>query len=228
MIMPINPIPQPIGELLAERLHQPVKQPIPKDRLQRRFNGICHRLSRIEGLTLEPWHVFYRVIGAAAHLGIASENPAWIRPKQAIILFGPVGCGKTTLFRRAFANNFDVPIISAAKVMTDFEDYPDSFAADRRNWSTTDLILDDLAAERRTVKRFGSTFGLAEWLNWRYDCYQRHGALTYITTNAHNRRELDDLYGERVVSRLKEMCAPLVYDHADRRAGSPSPATQKD
>lgn len=208
------------NELIASVIGTPAEEKpqtneIPVERLVRRRNGILYRLKEIEQLELNPLEVFVKVATHAARLQLTMENDLK-RPKQGFILFGGVGCGKTTLVRRAFAKS-RLPFFSALRILSDAAEYADSFRADRRMFSGSDLILDDLGAERADVKRYGTTLDLTDWLSWRYDCYQRRGVLTFITTNAASGKEIEQRYGARIASRIQEMCEVIRYDHTDRR-----------
>lgn len=64
--------------------------------------------------------------------------------------------------------------------------------------------FDDLGVENN-LKFYGNECNvMAEILLSRYDLFISHGMLTHITTNL-NSSEIEDLYGNRVRSRLRSM-----------------------
>ena len=78
-----------------------------------------------------------------------------------------------------------------------------------------DLIIDDLGAEPRMAIHYGQRFfPLQEMLMRRYVAFPQ--AKTYITTNL-TMDEIGHEYGERVRSRLEEMCDVIVMRGGDRR-----------
>ena len=190
------------------------KPTIPEELLTKTRRDIARRL-KAEGLEINPPEVFRDVCTHAAALGLSTFG-GYQRPRKGFILFGSVGCGKTTLVKRAFKNT-RIPFLSAIRVIQDGIEYSDSFAVDRRELSRRDLILDDLGAEPQGAHRFGNPINLAEWLTWRYDVFQRFGSLTFITTNLENGEAIAGLYGERIFSRIQEMTEPILYNHPDRR-----------
>lgn len=189
-------------------------KPIPEELLTKTRRDIARRL-KAEGLEINPPEVFRDVCTHAAALGLSTFG-GFQRPLKGFILFGGVGCGKTTLVRKAFRNT-RIPFLSAIRVIQDGIEYADSFAVDRRELSRRDLILDDLGAEPQGVHRFGNPISLVEWLTWRYEVFKRFGSLTYFTANARSGSDLEDLYGGRIISRIKEMAEAIPYDHPDRR-----------
>ena len=80
-----------------------------------------------------------------------------------------------------------------------------------------DLFIDDVGLERLSIKYFGTEVNIiAEILLTRYDLYTDKGILTYATTNL-TPRELEDAYGDRIRSRLKQMFNDVVLEGKDRR-----------
>lgn len=71
------------------------------------------------------------------------------------------------------------------------------------------LFLDDLGAENTTDFAREHFFSILD-----IRCQKK--LPTFVTTNL-NMNELKEKYGERVVSRLKEMCVPLTIKGSDKR-----------
>lgn len=168
-----------------------------------------------KGLTVDDLEVFDLFASFRAAY-VLSERGKIPRPARGIILFGPVGCGKTSLVQAAlFQIGFEY--VEATTIIEEYRQYGEgSFITDKERWSNKDLILDDLGAEQNAVV-FGNKFSLAEWLEWRYRCFKRFGALTVITTNLQNRQKIAEQYDDRIRSRILEMCDAVKYRHSDRR-----------
>lgn len=135
-----------------------------------------------------------------------------IQLNKGILLSGPVGCGKTSLMSilRLF-----LPIDSRY-VMKSCRDVSFEFIREgyeviirySRNSFNHDkprvYCFDDLGTEKN-LKYFGNECNvLAEILLSRYDIFVSCGMITHITTNL-NSTEIENLYGIRVRSRMREM-----------------------
>ncbi len=78
------------------------------------------------------------------------------------------------------------------------------------------LCIDDLGAERDSVKYFGNDENvMSTVLSARYNLFQK-GILTHVTTNL-NQTRLVERYGDRLYSRFKEMFNIIILDGEDRR-----------
>ena len=135
-----------------------------------------------------------------------------IQLNKGILLSGPVGCGKTSLMSilRFFLS------IDSRYVMKSCRDVSFEFIREgyeviirySRNSFNHDkprvYCFDDLGTENN-LKYFGNECNvLAEILLSRYDFFVSRGMITHITTNL-NSTEIEDLYGIRVRSRMREM-----------------------
>jgi len=153
-------------------------------------------------------------------------NKLGIDLDKGIALTGPIGCGKTSLMRlmKLVAlpeRNFT---IKPTRNVT-FEFIEDGYKVIHRysDLSFTDhgpktYCFDDLGAER-ALKYFGNECNvLAEVILSRYDYYTHSHMLTHITTNL-SATELEDSYGPRVRSRLREMfnLYSFPYPSPDKR-----------
>jgi len=143
---------------------------------------------------------------------------------KGVILAGPVGCGKTSLFRlfHLFSRNevlkckfkthtcrevsFEYAI-SGIQTILDYS--KGSFSAYDKTKPLTKLF-DDLGTER-SIKHFGTEMNImTEILISRYEYFISHNMRTYITTNL-GAKEIGEIYGERVQSRLREMCNFITF-----------------
>ncbi len=151
--------------------------------------------------------------------------------QKGIILYGPIGCGKTSLMR-LFQTNFHNSFIvrSCREVADDYsdKDFGGSAALDyysnlveiypSQNYGQTQagFCFDDLGTEN-IKKHFGNEINALEnvLLN-RYD--KRLFKKTHLTTNL-NADGINEVYGSRVRSRLREMCNLISFEEnaSDRR-----------
>lgn len=142
---------------------------------------------------------------------------------KGILLSGPIGCGKTTLFR--LMQNFPTKrksfgIISTRQIVSEFmqsgyevlEKYSrGNFSHEIRTPKT--YCFDDLGTET-TSKYFGNDCNvMAEILLTRYDLFKEKGILTHITTNL-SAPEIESQYGNRLRSRMREMFNLFGYEES--------------
>ncbi len=138
--------------------------------------------------------------------------------KPGLMLRGYVGVGKTTMLF-ALARVFDVlekqtiRIVDARKIATLAKDSKTDF----ETLTTTKMLgIDDLGTEPLTVKSYGNEITpVVELLTERYN----KRLFTVITTNLAKKivdgREVDELqeiYGDRLFDRFREMFNTISYD----------------
>jgi DNA replication protein DnaC len=140
---------------------------------------------------------------------------------RGLWLYGSSGTGKTTLAmlvsRIALESGHSVAIYSLPKLLSrirrtfDAETGEQSYSELFERLATVDLLhIDDLGAENRTEWVLEQLYAL---VNERYESQRS----LVVTTNLEE-HELEDQIGERVVSRLVEMCGdPLPLFDEDRR-----------
>ena len=135
---------------------------------------------------------------------------------KGVILTGPIGCGKTSLMNLV---KFIRPpeeqhlMISTRRISFEFnkdgfetiEKYStQAFKPSAGDWLPKRYCFDDLGLEKN-IKYFGNECNvMAEILLSRYDLFISHNMLTFATTNL-NSSEIEEIYGNRVRSRLREM-----------------------
>lgn len=129
-----------------------------------------------------------------------------------IMLTGPIGCGKTTLMNliRYLTGNKNRYIMKSTRDVT-FEFIQDGYEVIHRysrgklyNTEYRNFCFDDLGTENN-IKYFGNECNvMAEILLSRYDLFVSKKLVTHITTNL-SATELEQTYGNRLRSRLREM-----------------------
>lgn len=131
---------------------------------------------------------------------------------KGILLSGPVGCGKTSLMkllRHIVPHRKPYEVIPTRNITFAFnnigyktiEDY-----GDKRFY-----CFDDLGVEP-TGRHFGKDCNvLGEILLSRYDLFLNHKILTHATTNL-NAQELEERYGNRVRSRMRQLFNLVAFD----------------
>jgi hypothetical protein len=138
---------------------------------------------------------------------------------KGILLSGPVGCGKTSLMMLMTTipgpeRNF---ILHGSRNIS-FEFMEEGYAVIQRysrlsyySHKPKTYCFDDVGTERN-LKYFGNECNvIGEILLSRYDEYISHGMLTHLTTNL-SADELEEYYGDRVRSRLRQQLNLFTFD----------------
>tara|TARA_R110000868_G_scaffold71713_2_gene209684 strand:- start:12037 stop:12699 length:663 start_codon:yes stop_codon:yes gene_type:complete len=131
---------------------------------------------------------------------------------KGILLSGPVGCGKTSLMkllRHIVPNQKYYEVIPSRNIVFAFNHIGYKIIEDYGDKSF--YCFDDLG-----VEPMGSHFGqechvLGEILLSRYDLLLKHKIKTHATTNL-NAKELEERYGSRVRSRMRELFNLIAFD----------------
>ncbi len=138
---------------------------------------------------------------------------------KGIILTGPVGCGKTSimhLIKPFVPGKYDYKIKSAREVSFEFakQGYNalNLYTQKSNNQNRlSGFCFDDLGAEQQ-IKHFGNDCNvMAEILISRYEQFIENGTVTHITTNL-SASEIENLYGNRVRSRLRQMFNLVAFN----------------
>ena len=144
---------------------------------------------------------------------------------KGILLSGPIGCGKTTLFKILRNCNFpqgNYGIVSTRQVVSEFmregyeilEKYSNGIPYNNQQ-KPRYLCFDDLGIETSS-KYFGNDCNvMAEILLTRYDLFKEKGIITHITTNL-SATEIQSQYGNRLRSRMREMFNLFGYEESSR------------
>lgn len=140
---------------------------------------------------------------------------------KGILLTGPVGCGKTTIMRaftRLLPKGIQFGIKACREITFELEEegtkvigrYSKTWEA-RQYSIAKPYCFDDLGVEQ-TANWYGKEYNvMAEIIQSRYDYLLQRGLLTHFTTNL-NAKEIEDIYGPRIRSRLNEMVNLISFD----------------
>ena len=140
---------------------------------------------------------------------------------KGILLSGPIGCGKTTLFKILRSCNFPASkygIVSTRHIVSEFMQSGYEILEKYSNGNLSHDIrtpkaycFDDLGTET-TSKYFGNDCNvMAEILLTRYDLFVEKGIITHLTTNL-SATEIESQYGNRLRSRMREMFNLFGYE----------------
>jgi len=189
---------------------------------------LTHFAAQVPGFQLDAHNEpIYRRLLAYFTADEATQAALDLDPGKGILLLGPVGCGKTAALR-CFERNARAPyrIVPARDVARRFltegfavldrygaqafssRSYGSGHGPDHRHPLT--YCFDDLGVEQN-ARLYGNECNvLAEILLDRYDRFVTHRMRTHLTSNL-NAPELETLYGDRLRSRLREMCNVLSF-----------------
>lgn len=150
-------------------------------------------------------------------------NEENIQLNKGILLSGPVGCGKTSLMQlmKYFSNNEQAVYVVKPCREVSFEFNKDGYEVmnryGRASFSKSGhtevpryYCFDDLGTENN-LKYFGNECNvMAEVLLTRYDLFISRQLKTHLTTNL-SASEIEKMYGNRVRSRLRELCNLIAF-----------------
>lgn len=156
----------------------------------------------------------------------AADHPevlAWLtealnKPEDApsLLLVGPTGTGKTwqaygALRRLTTTHGGDWLAIREADLFSNLRPRPDlNTAAELKRYRQADLLLiDDIGTAKTSEWTEGITYDLI-------DDRWREARLSIFTTNVRP-ADLREILGDRIASRLSQICTVVVLDGPDRR-----------
>lgn len=142
-----------------------------------------------------------------------------INLNKGILLSGPVGCGKTSLmnlmkYLTPTEHKFSVKPcrdISFEFIQDGYQIIHKYSKGKLYESEPKTICFDDLGIENN-LKYYGNECNvMAEILLSRYDIFITKKILTHLTTNL-SASEIETNYGNRVRSRLRELCNLIAYD----------------
>lgn len=144
---------------------------------------------------------------------------------KGILLMGNVGSGKSRRMEQ-LATMLDCSFKSAEtfgeawREMGEDFDFQQYCGCSKPRWDVVpkhwnDLIIDDIGTEEKIYNCYGNSCDvMSRVIMERYKVFPEWK--THFSTNL-NREQLLERYGERVYSRLNEMCLFVKLNHGDRR-----------
>lgn len=149
--------------------------------------------------------------------------------EKGIMLIGNVGTGKTEMLRMMGSYLKFLGVTGTQFRIESVPDIADRFSIKGRevfdvirkgNWMFDELcFLNEKTGrpDREIAINFGDKILIGEKLIYdRYAEFKENGWRSHFTTNA-SLQQIKDIYGNRVYSRLMEMCNVFVYSGKDRR-----------
>ncbi len=135
-----------------------------------------------------------------------------IDPNKGILLSGPVGCGKTSLMkllRHIVPHQKSYVLIPARNITFAFNNI--GYKTIQEYGNSNFYCFDDLGIEA-TGRHFGKDCNvMGEILLSRYDLFLQRKIRTHATTNL-NAQELEERYGNRVRSRMRQLFNLIAFD----------------
>jgi len=168
----------------------------------------------------EDYEVIYKLL-AYLLKDEAGANKYNLSFRKGILLSGPVGCGKTSLMNiLKFVQKPEERFLIKPCRDISFEFIQDGYAVIQKyskqsfkNDQPRTWCFDDLGTENN-LKYYGNDCNvMAEILLSRYDLFVSRQMQTHLTTNLSS-SEIEELYGTRVRSRLREMFNLIAFNES--------------
>lgn len=137
--------------------------------------------------------------------------------KNGLLIFGPIGCGKTTyvkMMRKGMKQGHTFRFMPCTKAVSDFNRDGDESLDKYR--AKVEWCFDDLGAERQGINYGDKANVMCDIIDIRYRLFCDHGIRTHFTTNLipkvdDNHNALYKAYGDRIWSRIKHMTDFLAF-----------------
>lgn len=155
-----------------------------------------------------------------------TSNSSRLDSRKGIYLWGPVGCGKTTIIKA-----FQLVLLSMKasklrfKINSCYEIYSEIIGSEKIDlgrFYSDDRCFDDIGYNPPQLKHFGNSVAPMEMiLSHRYRKYQEQGQLTHCTSNLPFEKkgglDLANRYDNRLKSRLHQMFNFVLLKGPDLR-----------
>lgn len=178
------------------------------------LNGVIRKFERETGLN---WVMTNDLLPIMQQLSkyFTDDPDGKLDPKKGILLYGGVGCGKTTIMRmfmdnpKASYSVFSCRVVASDFARDSFEGLDKYYGLCRRGvnvfrHSKFGQCFDDIGTES-SVKNFGNQANVMEdVILTRYEKFRTMQYYTHLTTNL-SAADLKSTYGERCTSRMREM-----------------------
>ena len=136
--------------------------------------------------------------------------------RKGILLSGPVGCGKTSLMKllkHIVPHQRSYAVIPSRNIVFAFNHLGYKIIGDYGDQRL--YCFDDLGVEP-TGRHFGKDCNvMGEIILSRYDLFLSNKIKTHATTNL-NAKELEERYGNRVRSRMRQLFNLIAFDKSSR------------
>lgn len=140
-----------------------------------------------------------------------------INPNKGIYLCGDYGTGKTLIFsafneftnflwvnKFKFFSVIDIIAETAKNGVQSIEKFQKNFSDGNTN--AFHCYIDDIASVNEKVNHFGNQYNIMELLILaRYEALTKYRKLTFFSSNLYP-KQLKQIYNERIIDRLREMC----------------------
>lgn len=153
------------------------------------------------------------------------ELPGELDPGKGLWLEGPIGTGKSTLmrvfsaFKRRLGDGFKVYVCSQVTTEYALTGDLDRYLLNESGWLKEPVMMcfDELGREPVPVKHFGTDLNVFQHvLHIRYSLWQESGLKTLVTTNLTSSK-VEELYGDYIRDRRKEMFNIVAVTGDSRR-----------
>ena len=152
-------------------------------------------------------------------------------PEKGIFLQGPIGVGKSSLFRifqkmflntpRQFRRVTSKQIMDDAMDREKGQEWTHEFYG---RYMLEDLYIDDLGIGQADMNVYGNWFNVVgDIIHERYDNWIRHGIRTHFSTNTPTTVEnlseisLENMFGSRALDRIIEMTKYIHWEGDSKR-----------